>query len=505
MSWLQKINPFREKKPTHKRSNAGSNSRLFADWITNTRSGNADIFSDLKTVRNRSRDLEQNNDYAEKFYKILENNVLGHAGITLQMKSKDPNGNLDKNANSIVENAWFKWGKKEFASIDGCDSWLTQQKLALRSTARDGGCFVRKITGADNDFGFSLQLIEADFLDIGFNGQASNGNQIVMGIELGFFKSGKVTYKKPVAYWFFKSHPGDVLFRTTSSNLSLERIPAEEIIHTFKKRRIGDVVGYPWMAVSMSGLKMLDGYEEAALVAAREGACKGGFITKTAPVEFQGDDSDTDGNKITNLEPGEVRELEMGQGFQQYDPKHPMNEYPSFVKARLRRLAAGLGVSYNTLANDLEGVNYSSIRAGLLDERDEWKGLQEWFIDIFISEVFYAWLPMAILSGQIALPMAKLEKFQAAEWKARRWGFVDPLKDINAKIIAINNGLESRRSVIAEGGGDVEDLFREISEDQNLADEYDLKFGSTKEEMDKADALIAVSDATDSQPSKESK
>ncbi|MBK8663245.1 MAG: phage portal protein [Ignavibacteriales bacterium] len=33
-------------------------------------------------------------------------------------------------------------------------------------------------------------------------------------------------------------------------------------------------------------------------------------------------------------------------------------------------------MSYNTLCNDLEGVNYSSIRAGLLDERAFYKEIQ---------------------------------------------------------------------------------------------------------------------------------
>ncbi|MFL3666772.1 MAG: hypothetical protein ACJ06V_09365 [Verrucomicrobiota bacterium] len=30
------------------------------------------------------------------------------------------------------------------------------------------------------------------------------------------------------------------------------------------------------------------------------------------------------------------------------------------------------------IANDLEGVNYSSIRAGLLDEREYYKAVQRW-------------------------------------------------------------------------------------------------------------------------------
>lgn len=482
------------------RSEAGSQSRLYADWVTATKSANAAIAGQLITVRNRSRQLEEDNDYAEKYYKLLENNVLGHSGIALQMKVKDFNGSFDTVANNKIETPWYRWTERENCTIDGQDSFWSFERLMLRSTARDGGAFARKIIGADNPFGFALQAIEVDMLDVGFNGRASNGNEIVMGVELGKFTSGGVTYRKPAAYWFFKSHPGDTFFGTTTSNLSLERISADQIIHTFKKKRIGQVVGFPWMAVCMASLKMLDGYEEAVLVAAREGACKGGYITNENPTEFEGDAIDKDGNATYEMEPGVVRNLKVGQGFVPHDPTHPMQEYSDFIKARLRRLASGLGVSYNSLASDLEGVNYSSIRAGLLDERDEWKTLQRWFIECFHSEVFKSWLPMAILSGQIALPMAKLEKFKAAEWKARRWAWVDPLKDINAKILAVENGFEARRDVISEGGGDIEDVFQSISEDEKLAESYKLKFGSEKEAIAQSLAMAQDEDPPKKKP-----
>ncbi len=104
---------------------------------------------------------------------------------------------------------------------------------------------------------------------------------------------------------------------------------------------------------------------------------------------------------------------------------------------------------------------------------------------------------MAILSGQVALPMAKLEKFQAAEWKARRWAWVDPTKDVNAKILAIENGFESRRGVISENGGDIEDTFQELAQDEELAESYGLKFGSTKEAHDEAQVILATSEAAE--------
>jgi capsid protein len=57
----------------------------------------------------------------------------------------------------------------------------------------------------------------------------------------------------------------------------------------------------------------------------------------------------------------------------------------------------------------------------------------------------------------------------------RRWGWVDPMKDVQAKILAIDNLLESRRSTIAETGDDIEDIFEELKEDAALQAEYGLE------------------------------
>jgi len=41
---------------------------------------------------------------------------------------------------------------------------------------------------------------------------------------------------------------------------------------------------------------------------------------------------------------------------------------------------------------DLEGVNYSSIRAGVLEDREIFKGLQDWFIRSLVMPVFDEWV-----------------------------------------------------------------------------------------------------------------
>ena len=126
-------------------------------------------------------------------------------------------------------------------------------------------------------------------------------------------------------------------------------------------------------------------------------------------------------------------------------------------------------MSYHTLANDLTDVNYSSIRAGVLEDRDRWMTLQQWFIDAFLEPVFDEWFPRALTAGVVvlpngaALPVAKAEKFRAHEWQPRRWSWVDPLKDQEAAILAIKNGLLSPQQVAAQQGMDLEDVINALA------------------------------------------
>lgn len=460
--------------PPRRRSFPGAAvNRLTADWQAPSTSADAELQYAQPTLRNRCRQLERSNDYVRRYLKLVENNVLGARGIGLQMKARDTALIFDKPANDAIEAAWKLWGKKKTASLNERYSWRRQQGLILRTCVREGGCLVRKILlpRERNPFGFTLQALELDYLDFNLNRLERNGNEIRMGIESDV--DGRL-----IAFHIFTRHPGD----NFQQNRQRLRIPATEIFQVMLPERLGQTIGLPAMVSSMLRLNMLEGYEEAEVMAAREGACKAGYIENATPENFTGDDTDAEGNQIVEMEPGVIRELDPGQKFVAHDPTHPNAAYGPFVKQVLRGLAAGLGVSYVSLANDLEGVNYSSIRAGLLEEREEWKLLQEWLIEDLCEPVFEPWLENSLAFGAIrlpngsALPASKLEKFNAAEWKARRWPWVDPQKDIQANVLEVEKGFNSRRNIIAEQGRDIEDVFEEQAEDQKLAQKYKLDF-----------------------------
>lgn len=448
--------------------------RLTSSFLAPITTGDAELRYSLVTARARSRELERNNDYAKKFLNMCEVNVVGRGGITLKNLAKDPNGKLDKRANDAIEWEWWHWGRKGNCTVDGKLSFLGVQKLFIRTVARDGEFLARKIRGFKNPWRFALQILEADVLDEGYNVEAGNGrNKIRMGIEYD-------EWDRPIAYHLRKKHPGDHYLAIGSGTAKeYVRVPAADVIHCYVPERSTQGRGVPWMHTAARRLNQVGEYEYAEVIAARLGASKMGFYEKKDPTgmgQLAPDETDSAGNPISHAEAGVFEKLPSGWEFKEFSPEHPTAQYGAFIKSSLRGVAAGLNVSYNSLANDLEGVNFSSMRVGVIDERDNWKALQGWMIEDFLDQLFADWLGMTLLTDRLNLPYSKYEKFNAPDWRGRTFDWVDPEADIDAELACVKAKWKTERQVVLERFNmDLEELYEQIAEDEKLKEKYNIK------------------------------
>jgi lambda family phage portal protein len=459
--WVRGLIGKRKTAPRRRAFDAANTGRLFSDWLTLTKSADADIRYTLKAMRARSRDLTQNNDYARRYLDLVAANVVGPRGIQLQVRAREPDGRLDQVANQLLEAEWHAWGRAGTCTVDGRLSWVDAQRVAIESVVRDGEVFVLMVEDRGNRFGFRLQFIDADLVDVEHNAELEGGGQVRMGVEVD-------AAGRPVAYHVRTRHPDD--YQHTGRAGRVERIPAERMLHLFRADRIGQTRGVPWTATAMTRLKMLGGYEEAELVAARIGASKMGFFTSDSGEDYGADGTEDTGDLRMEVAPGQFEQLPKGVDFKTFDPQHPNAAFKDFEKAMLRGIASGLGVSYTSLANDLEAVSYSSIRQGLLEERDFWRMHQHWLVEHLCQPVYARWLRQVLATGVTTLPERKYDKFVATTWVPRGWQWVDPRNEAEAQIMAINNGLMTRTQALAERGLDVEDVMRELAAEAELAE-----------------------------------
>src|SRR5690606_31265005 len=194
-----------------------------------------------------------------------------------------------------------------------------------------------------------------------------NGGFIRHGIEFN-------RYGRPMFYHFGSNDESDSQYYQVAGRGYI-KVPAENIIHGFLEELVGQRRGLPWSSTSLFRLHHLAGFEDAAVQNARASASKMGFIQYENGF---GPECEDDQAVEIDAEPLSFHELPEGARIAEWSPNYPTGEFAVFNKAMLRGAAAGWGVLYNNLAGDLEGVNFSSIRQGTLDERDHWLDLQQW-------------------------------------------------------------------------------------------------------------------------------
>ena len=461
------LNLFRSRKTKRSYFSGASQNRLLNNFVLTSKSADSEIRPSLRVLRNRSRDLARNNAYARRYINVYTDNIVGSKGVHLQVRSRDPNGRLDSFANNLIERRWKEWGYN--CTADGKLSWIDCQRLFAETYARDGEVLIRLIKNFDNPNKFAIEFIESDFLDHDLNLQLTNGNQVRMGVEINKFG-------KPVNYHLLKVHPNDDLVVSDYVGAKYNIVPAEEIIHYYHQERPHQTRGIPPLSACLRDLKMLDGYMEAELVAARVGASKMGFFKSNDGDSYTGEDKIDTNNPVMFAEAGTFEQLPTGTEFQSFDPQHPTTAFKDFTKSIILSIASSLNVSYCTLANDLESVNYSSIRQGALEERNYFQCEQYRMIRNFHDMVYSKWLEMTLLTDLLGgLPPSKLPKFNNPIWRARGWQWIDPKKEVEALKIGVENGFLSHQDVQAGYGRDVEDVFSQIQSDKELAEKFGIQ------------------------------
>jgi lambda family phage portal protein len=211
-----------------------------------------------------------------------------------------------------------------------------------------------------------IQVLEADFLDTTKTGTAG-GNVIRQGIEFD-------NKNRRVAYWMWPFHPGEMIVGKTS--FQSIRIPSDQILHIFRKLRPGQYRGVTSFASSLVKMRDLDGYDEAELWRKKIEACFAAFVIQTnganGPIigntVRQGNTSQGEPHRIEEFRPAMIEYLQAGEDIRFGTPSSDGN-YESYERVQLHAIAAGLGVTYEQLTGDLSQVNYSSLRAGLLEFR----------------------------------------------------------------------------------------------------------------------------------------
>ena len=416
---------------------------------------NGAMLNQIDRSAEAARDLVRNNPWAAKIVSTTVNNAVGY-GITSE--PQHPNKVKARKLRALWDSFASSVDVHDHRRLD----WYGIQQLAMRAIVESGGVLLLEMTDSR---GLHVRVLEQDYID------RSKG---VQGVEYG--------PRGPQFYWLYDSHPGDSERVSTASS----RYPAERVAHIYRIDRPGQNAGITWLAPVVLELHDLDGMEDATLLKQKTAACFGGFIEQTGGL---GMEPTAPAALPEKLEPGGLDYLPPGTKIT-FPSMPTAGDYAPFVQQRLKRIAAGVGISYEALTGDLSQVNYSSGRMGWQEfqrniESWQWQMLIPMGIQRF-CDWFVRW---AVVSGQLSA-----EDAAAVTWQHNppRRAIVDPAKEYPAIRDAVRAGLLTLPEALRDMGKPFDPHMEEIKRAQDELDRLGIAVESdARRKMNAGDAVMA--------------
>jgi lambda family phage portal protein len=426
--------------------------RRTSGWSRSVGDANLALQAALVELRIHARDLVRNNSWAKRGQRVIANHTVGWGVVP---KAVTDNAAL---ATRTME-LWSAWASTTECETEGRHTFYGLQHLAMKTIAESGEVLFRRRWRRASDgltLPFQLQVLEPDFLDhsrVALSSQS--GGPIIQGVE--FDKLGRRT-----AYWLFEQHPGSG--RNSSPS---KRVSASEILHVFYPERPGQSRGVSWFAAAILNLKDLDEYEDAELMKQKIAACFAAFVTDVDGAGSPLGEPDAADNTLETFEPGMIARLPPGKNVTIANP--PAVTSDSFTTRNLRRIAAGLGVTYEDLTGDYSQVNFSSARMARLSH---WAHVHDWQWNMLIPLLCHGVWNWAM---EAALVAGEISEAPGSDWTTPPMPMIEPDKEGLAYQRLVRNGVMTPSSVVREQGGDPDTHFAEYAADMKRLDALGIK------------------------------
>ena len=458
---------------------ASTTKRNFKGFVVESGSPAEDINANNYTLRQRSRMLYMSASIATAALKRQRTNIVG-SGLRLK-------ATIDRDALGLSKEqaeAWQRHTQAEFnlwasrkqaCDATGMNNFYGLQQLVALAWPMSGDVFAaikwEEPTGL-MPYALRLHLIEADRVrnpDAVYSGGRVAHNPFMNGLTTMVLDNGHKIYDgvevdaggKVVAYHVANTHPG----QWDAGQTKFTRVEAygkntglPNILHIMDAERPEQYRGVPYLAQVIEPLLQMRRYTEAEITAAVVQSFFTAFIKTDAgaddmPLNEVGNDGQEDVPRDPNeyaLGVGTMNILEPGEDVTFGSPTHPNTGFDTFMRSLCEQVGACLEIPADLLMMSFN-ASYSASRAALLEA---WKGFRmrrEWLTDDFCRPVYEIWLTEAVARGRISAPgfltdPVIRQAYLGSEWVGPSQGQLDPTKEVNAAVLAIENGLSTREA-----------------------------------------------------------
>lgn len=362
-----------------------------------------------------------------------------------------------------------------FADVTGRLSFGALQYLAMRSMVQFGEYLflVHMLEDPGRPYMIALQCIHP--MRLSTPGDLMSQKDIKDGVEIDAFGA-------PKAYWIKTSDAVG-----TDLSTGYKRIPARaghriKVLHGYAVRDPEQFRGISLLAPAMKLFRDFADYLDAELVSNIVTSAFSLFIAtgqNTDPVypatnlstitdtALKSDGTEYD-QRYQEMVPGLIMYGSEGEQPHPIQAQRPGVTFKPFVKVVGHSIAMALGIPYPVLFKDFEGMNFASYRSAMLEAWRVYKQQRTWLGSGLCQPVYRMLIEEAYLKGEVKVTRFYERMFHAtkAEWIGPAKGQIEPVKETQADVLAIQNNLKSRTESSLEANRDYKKTVKQLGNEQ---------------------------------------
>lgn len=492
-------------------------SHELALWNPPIQSADMDLLPEKMVMDARVRDTLRNDAYVQNGSNIHKDHIVGEMFLLNSKPNYQVLGLDEVWAEEFQEEVEAKFTLFAESTENYCDAsrmntltGLVRLAVGVHTLGGEVLASVEWMRDRTRPYASALQMIDLDRLS------NPEGEMDSIRLRRGVHRD---RYGAPLGYWIRNAHPSD--WDSEGRNYTWKYVPLTrgqatgikgwnrlQMLHIVDQWRPDQSRGVSAMVAALKEMRMTKKYRDTVLQSAVLNATYAASIESDLPTDVvlaQAGGGDPEAlTNFSNAYLGQVARYIGGARNIRFDGVKVPVFYPGtkmrlqnagtpggvgsdFEASMLRYIAATLGIGYAELSKDYSKANYSSLRAEMAGTERRLKAQKRYVADRFASSYFRLWLEEAINKGDItSLPRnapnwyqgLHADAYSACEWIGASTGQIDELKETQAAVLRVNNGLSTREAELGRLGKDYRSVYRQLAREKALAEKLGLTFGA---------------------------
>lgn len=488
-------------------------SRELSLWSSPILSADGEILPEKGIADTRVRDVMRNDAYVRNGVTIQQDSIVGERFLLNSKPNTKVLGLDDVWAEEFQEEVEAKftlWAESNNNYPDASSmntlTGMIRLIVGIHAMAGESLMSVEWLRDSARPFSTALQLIDLDRLS---NPQATLDSKTLRG---GVVRN---QYGAPQGYYVRNSHPADY-YDVSMDAYTWTYVPIRkpwgrmQMIHLVDQWRPDQSRGISMLVSALKETKMGKQFRDIVLQNAVLNATYAASIESDLPADVaMAQAGGGDKHAINNFAAdylGAINEYVGGSRNLRIDgvkvpvffPGTKMKLQPAgspgglgagFEQSLHRYTAAALGIGYSEYSKDFTSGNYSNLKAELAGTERRMRVQKRNTAEKAAGHIFALWLEEAMNTGEItSMPKnapnfyegLNKEAYCECEWIGASMGQIDELKETQAAILRLNNGLSTREMELSKMGKDWRKVFAQLAREKKAADALDLEFGADK-------------------------